>query len=343
MQRGMAAILAAACLAALAPRAVTAAPTTDGDWAAPYLSPQRLVPITGGRRLNLYCSGQGSPAVVLDAGFGDDSLTWRKLQPLIATHRRVCAYDRAGERFSDPGPLPRDVEAATKDLHALVVAAGVPTPFVLVGHSLGGMNALLYAERYPGELSGLVLLDPGVENTKARFAALLHNAAAVRAFWRHLDRCEEGATAGDAAVVRNCAEHADRVRPEFPDVLNRVQIQIAERPQLWKTLGSESRALESTGRPTRDDAILGKANHALGSLPLVVVMRAEAREDPALSPETNHRVWTVIHDADAGLAKLSTAGRLVVLSGSSHWVHLDKPQDVAKLVLSLPSDGQGRR
>ena len=128
MQRGMAAILAAACLAALAPRAVTAAPTTDGDWAAPYLSPQRLVPITGGRRLNLYCSGQGSPAVVLDAGFGDDSLTWRKLQPLIATHRRVCAYDRAGERFSDPGPLPRDVEAATKDLHALVVAAGVPTP-----------------------------------------------------------------------------------------------------------------------------------------------------------------------------------------------------------------------
>jgi pimeloyl-ACP methyl ester carboxylesterase len=89
-----------------------------------YAEPARLVDIGGGRRLNLRCSGGGTPTVILESGQGMSSMAWRKLQPLAAKTRRVCAYDRAGLGFSDAGPLPRSAQAEADDLYALVGAAG---------------------------------------------------------------------------------------------------------------------------------------------------------------------------------------------------------------------------
>lgn len=128
----------------------------------------------GGRRLHIHCSGAaGGPTVVLEAGFGNSSSTWNRVQPEVAKFARVCSYDRAGLGGSDPAPAPRTVVAFTEDLHALLVNGKVPGPYVLVGHSLGGILARLYATYYPAEVAGMVLVDSAHEDEPDRGLALI--------------------------------------------------------------------------------------------------------------------------------------------------------------------------
>ena len=124
----------------------------------PYLEKGQLVDI-GGRRINLYCTGAGSPTVILLAGIFSWSLVWYKTQPAIAQKTRVCAFDRAAYGFSDPAPRPQILSEVVDDLHAVLKAGSIPGPYVLVGHSLGGLEARVYAQRWPEEVVGMVLVD----------------------------------------------------------------------------------------------------------------------------------------------------------------------------------------
>ena len=123
-----------------------------------YPPPGRLVDV-GSHRLHLHCSGTGSPTVVLEGGKGLTTLHWSLVQPQLAADTRVCAYDRAGQGWSEPGPLPRTPERVVEELHTLLQAAGESGPYVLAGHSLGGRYVRLFAARYPEEVAGLVLVD----------------------------------------------------------------------------------------------------------------------------------------------------------------------------------------
>ena len=118
----------------------------------------------GGFKLNLRCVGQGSPVVVLDSGAGDTLATWDWVVPDVKRFARVCAYDRAGLGKSAPGPKPRTSERMAEELHNLLRRAGVLPPYVLVGHSLGGLNVRTYAVRHPDDLAGLVLVDATPED-----------------------------------------------------------------------------------------------------------------------------------------------------------------------------------
>ena len=113
----------------------------------------------GGHRLHLHCTGTGSPTVVLASGLGGSSPLWARITDGTAATTRVCAYDRAGQGWSDDAPAPQDSAAVARDLHALLAAAGEGGPYVLAGHSIGGVYALTYAARYPEQVAGLVLLD----------------------------------------------------------------------------------------------------------------------------------------------------------------------------------------
>jgi pimeloyl-ACP methyl ester carboxylesterase len=113
----------------------------------------------GGHRLHLNCTGTGSPTVVLASGLGGSSPLWARITDGTAATTRVCAYDRAGQGWSDDAPAPQDAAAVAGDLHALLAAAGESGPYVLAGHSTGGVYALAYAARYPEQVAGLVLLD----------------------------------------------------------------------------------------------------------------------------------------------------------------------------------------
>lgn len=133
-----------------------------------------LIPVdAAGRRLALTWQGHGTPAVVLETGMGAESDEWETVQQGVASFAQVYRYDRANRGSSDPAPKPRSVQDAADDLHMLVQAAAIPTPFVLVGHSLGGMIARLYAYQHPGDVAGLVLVDPAHEDQFERTAPLL--------------------------------------------------------------------------------------------------------------------------------------------------------------------------
>ena len=114
----------------------------------------------GTHKLHIYCIGAGSPAIVIDVGAGESYTSWRSVQEQLAQDTRVCAYDRAGYGQSEPGPMPRDSQRAADELHQLLLNSGEEGPFLLVGHSLGGLNVQVFAASYPEQVVGLVLLDP---------------------------------------------------------------------------------------------------------------------------------------------------------------------------------------
>jgi pimeloyl-ACP methyl ester carboxylesterase len=131
----------------------------------------------GERTLFLYCIGEGSPTVLLEAGLGGDHSAWAMVQPETAAFAHVCSYDRANTGLSDAAPTPRTSADVVADLHALLSAAALPGPYILVGHSFGALHVRLYAHTYPAEVAGLVLVDPVHEDWWRRAAALIPPAA----------------------------------------------------------------------------------------------------------------------------------------------------------------------
>jgi pimeloyl-ACP methyl ester carboxylesterase len=119
----------------------------------------RFVAIGGGRTLYITCVGSGSPAVVLEAGAGANTRSWEAVQPAVGRETRTCAYDRAGTGSSVAPPGVRDARDEMADLRRLLARARVKPPYVLVGHSYGGVLARMFARRYPSETAGLVLID----------------------------------------------------------------------------------------------------------------------------------------------------------------------------------------
>lgn len=136
-----------------------------------YPPPGRLVEHDG-RRSHLLCSGEGPPTVVLDAGLGVTGvLAWTDVQPDVAAFSRVCSYDRAGIMWSEPRAEPRDAHRIGNELHGILKAASESPPFVLVGHSVGGLLVRVYTDRYPDEVAGLVLVDAAHPEQFERYPA----------------------------------------------------------------------------------------------------------------------------------------------------------------------------
>jgi pimeloyl-ACP methyl ester carboxylesterase len=133
-------------------------PIAEAADAKAYPPPGQMVDV-GGYSLHLNCTGEGSPTVVIEAGWGDSSAGWAWVQPEVAKTTRVCTYDRAGMGWSESSPEPRMAREFAKELHTLLEKANEPGPYVLVGHSMGGFTILVYAHDYPDEVSGLVLVD----------------------------------------------------------------------------------------------------------------------------------------------------------------------------------------
>ena len=146
------------------PAVATAAP---GDEL--YARPGRLV-AANGPRLNLYCEGAGSPAVVFDSGFEDWAPVWALVQPAVAMWTRACSYDRAGAGFSEPGRMPRSSVQIASELRAALRNSGIKGPHILIGHAFGGDNVRTFAQLYPEDTAGLVLVEADVPGDRGSAA-----------------------------------------------------------------------------------------------------------------------------------------------------------------------------
>ena len=120
----------------------------------------------GGYSLHLYCIGEGSPTLILEAGFGAWSTDWAVVQPDLSGMTRTCSYDRAGLGWSDAGPAPRDPQRIAAELHTLLTNASIEGPYVLVGQSIGGKHIRMFTELYPDEVAGLIFVDARHESVE---------------------------------------------------------------------------------------------------------------------------------------------------------------------------------
>lgn len=290
----------------------------SGGDAAAYPAPGQMVS-AGGIRLHIYCTGAGSPTVVLDAGLGASSLDWSLVQPELSKTTRVCAYDRAGMGWSDPGPAPRSPSRIASELRTLLTNAGVPGPYVLVAHSLGGKNVRLFAAQQPDAVAGMVLVDARSEyvdsNTSAAEAAGFQQAIAAQGTSYGLAR-----RLGVARLAGPMLWGA----PLLPAETSRAMALVATRPQAIDTTTAEA-ALRAA-----DDPQLSAAP-ALGALPLIVLV---AGVHEAADP-----VWM---EAQRRQAALSTDSRLIVVKGSGHGINVEQPAVVIDAARQVIAKARGR-
>lgn len=294
-----------------------------------YAKPGDLIDIGAGRHLDLRCSGEGSATVLLEAGALADSMTWARVQPALEKSARACAYDRAGLGFSDGGPLPRDVDAAVADLHALIGAAHLSTPIVFVGHSLGTNIVRRYADRYQADVAGLVLVDPPPQNVGEFSPEFAKIDAQMRTqglgFFK---ACEKAAAEGHLdsppEQLKDCLRGAN---PAFSDTLNAAIRKNKIRADAWHTVVS---VLETNG-PLFDAPVPAGERH--GAIPLVVLTADAAYAD---APPADRGALEKAQDAThTRLVATSTRGTRVHVPGASHDLQMDHPQAVVDAVHSV--------
>ncbi|HUS14500.1 MAG TPA: alpha/beta hydrolase, partial [Chloroflexia bacterium] len=253
---------------------------------APAAADEGLVDV-GGYHLYYRCAGQGSPTVVLEAGLGTPSSTWDRVQPEVARFTRVCVYDRAGLGLSERGPAPRTSGQIVSELHTLLARAGIAGPYVVAGHSQGGLHMLLFAERYRSEVVGIVSVDGAPPDISSRYQAIL-TAAQFQQYQDLVGGNPEGMRYSD--IVASEAEvRAAAPLPAVPLVILR-HGQDTPQPAGWPVA-----ALEQAWRDAQEalarNAPQGRVVLAAGSghfiqrdQPALVISTLQAMVDQARSP-----------------------------------------------------------
>lgn len=312
---------------------ITVAQRKEADLA--YPPPGKMVDI-GGYRLHLNCSGKSGPTVVLIAGAGDFSFDWSLVQPDVSRFARVCSYDPAGLAWSEPGPTPRTMRQAVYELHALLQTARMKAPYVLVGHSLGGLTARVYAEQYPREVAGLVLVDSTHEDTTLLFQGKLVRMR-ERAKEIPIPAVQTMQTSPPKPPAKEDIEQfesnqknsgAPKIRSPFDKLPASAQAM-----RLW-FLSQPPRAARSPDYFEEELQAMylrrTKTPYELGSRPLVVLLAKPQYGNPprGISADDWKRVNEEKRQQKVEFTNLSHNSKLIVAEKSGHHIQLDEPQIV---------------
>ena len=289
---------------------------------AGFAKPQQRVDIGNGQYLNLYCSGHGSPTVVFESGLSDWGFSWSSVQPFISQRTRACVYDRAGLGYSDAARRASTSSNMVDDLHHLLRAAHLAPPYLLVGHSLGGLNIRLYADRFRDEIVGMVLVDATHEDGIRRIDAQQHGretqryAAEIRRAKDCLRKSQN--TQPDERFRDDCIEPDDA---HYSAQLNASRIEIARRQSYQRAQLSETTSYANG----TSFAEVRAARRWYGALPLIVLTAAHTVD--SIGPE-----WLSLQHE---LATLSRLGVQCTIAGSGHYIQRDQPQAVIDAVESV--------
>jgi pimeloyl-ACP methyl ester carboxylesterase len=239
--------------------------------------------------------------VILDAGFGDTSLAWSKVQPGVASFTRVCSYDRAGYGWSDPSPLSRTAADIVTELHTLLARAGVAGPYVLVGHSFGGLTIRLYAATYPREVVGLVLVDAMHEDQFVREPQMRPN------LWLPLQLCRFG-------LLRVLGSYNQGISEYLPAAVQaQVKAQVYQ-TRYCQTGYDEATAFDESFAQVRTT----RSQQTVEHLPMVILTHGIPEEG-----QQNYAVWQALQHDLLGLSDRSTQ---IIATRSGHEIMLQQPE-----------------
>ena len=297
-----------------------------------FPAPGRLIDVAR-QRLHVFEMGEGTPPVVLEAGISATCVNWRGVQTEIAKFTRALAYDRAGLGWSDPARTPRTAPQMVEELHAMLREAAIPPPYILVGHSFGGLMVRLYACRYPNEVAGLVLVDPLRPGEWSPITAEQKRMLTGGAFLSHW-----GGLLARFGVVRFTLARVGQGSSTLPRFIGRATSsgaglammermigEVRKMPQeLWPAIQSHwchSKSFASMGRhltslPASVACLDGTAPL---NIPVTLIAGAQSRTQ-----------WP----ADE-LASVSSDMTYLVAQNSGHWVQLDEPALVVDAVREL--------
>lgn len=284
----------------------------------------------GGRKLHINCTGKGSPTIVMEAGAGDFSFDWSLVQPKIAKFTRVCTYDRAGYAWSEPGPTPRTMQQVVYELHSGLSMAGVKSPYVLVGHSLGGLMVRIYADQYPKEVVGMVLVDSSHEDQLIIIRDRTTKKEKI-VHWREMASGRKippvQTTMTPAATPNTPQQTKSTNQSKLEPPYNKLPLQM-QQMRRWAISQSsyDAARISETFDFLADELALmysqrGSRTYPLGDMPLIVLTRGVAGEDEQASKQLRDD-----HDRlQTDLLRLSSNSKQVVAKKSGHHIQLDEP------------------
>jgi pimeloyl-ACP methyl ester carboxylesterase len=273
-----------------------------------FPAPGRMIDAGGGRRLHVLSKGGSGPTVVIEQGAGSPSILWWPIQNRVAEFARAVTYDRAGYQWSDPGPRKRSMQDRVADLHT--VLAELPGPFVLVAHSFGGPLIRLYAQAYPNQVAGMVLVDTPEEGVIFR--------PSYRGYTQKMGWFARAAEFAARFGLIRVALHWMRDVPEGlgADDFRALKAMIAK-PDFFRAMADDPAAL------SRGPTDFG---HEFGDKPLAVICHGQPFPGPAAVLEPG---WM---EGQQRLAAMSSRGELIVARNSNHMVQTDEPDIVVAAI-----------
>ena len=281
----------------------------------------------GGYRLHINGQGpdpeHGTPTVVMEAA--EFSLSWALVQPEVARFASVWTYDRAGLGWSERSPKPRTARNIVKELHCLLERAGVAPPYVLVGHSKGGLFVRLYAHEYPHEVVGMVLVDAAHEEQELRFPETVArlNQRSRKQTARVLRLMARLNSTGLLAPILK--RYSAQLLSTIPEKVREMGVAVVLSDSFLKTAAEETISLDENYAAVRAAHIV-----TLGEMPLIVLTAVDqfTALESRLPAKDVAQLRKVVSELQGELSALSPNGKLVRVEGSGHHIHVDHPQTV---------------
>lgn len=278
----------------------------------------------GGYRLHIHKLGSGSPTILLESGSGESSLSWRDIPGKLSSFATVVSYDRAGYAWSEEAASARTGENIVRELHIALKNADIPAPYILVGHSLGGMYSRLYAQTYSDEVAGLVLVDARPENDTRR---------------THEIYAKERPKVNPSPLISILLERSGAFRL-FPNFMLTGRVEHQERRSFVNIVASpkyfRSVAEEGDLASTTENAIRGQH---LGNLPVRVIARGIQQNltQFGISKSGNDQIEQSWQIGQREMLNISTNSKFIVAKKSDHMIIHDQPELVIQVIRELIS------
>lgn len=269
----------------------------------------------GGYKLHLHSKGKGGPAVILDAGLSGTSLGWTLVQEEASKFTQVCSYDRAGYAWSEESPTTRTSDCLVKELHTLLHEANIPAPYILVGHSFGGCNVLMFAHLYPEETLGIILVDSVHEDMLEALPIAPQGA------FNHLIIKSFLAMTGVKRLKGPSPEIKQMFEP-LPENIRNAYIAQMNKTSYTKTVSREMHSFNESLRQLRDSQV------HLGNKPLIVITAG-------IVSDQEGEIW---QDLQKELLSKSARSEQIIAEKSDHMINHHQPEVIVRAIREMTND-----